>query len=134
MYIPTYLLPYSLNDFRSNSWFSFNIEFYKPGNGVFMEQWFFTSHISIHDMNGPPFSDDCPQYAKNLDNFEFYQAYSKMQNIIARAYFVPNQTGNHRFFAICDDNCVLDIIFPQYNVTRSLLTTESWVPDDWAYR
>ena len=99
-----------------------------------MEQWFFSSTISINKMDEPPFSDDCPPFARNLDNFEFRQAYSKYQNIIARAYFTSSQTGNHVFFAICDDNCALELYFPQYGVNRILLTIESYVRDDWTYR
>ena len=115
-------------------YFPFNLEFYKPGNGVFMEQWLFDNPISVHKMDEPPFSDDCPPFSKNLDNFEFRKDTSKKQNIIARAYFTSNQTGNHIFFAICDDHCILELYLPHYGVNRTLISIESYLPDDWTRR
>ena len=99
-----------------------------------MEKWLFDSVVSTRAMNEPPFTDNCPPFAENLDNFEYRRAYSKKQNIIARTYFTSTQTGNHIFFAICDDTCILEINLPQYGTKKTLITIDRWVADDWTKR
>ena len=99
-----------------------------------MEQWLFDSAVRPHAMNEPPFTDDCPPFAENLNDFEYKRAYSKEQNIIARAYFTSTQTGNHIFFAICDDTCILEINLPQYGINKTLITSNTYVADNWANR
>ena len=85
-------------------------------------------------MNEAPFSDDCPPNAWNYDNFEYKTNSARMRSIIARAYFVSKQTGSHHFFAICDDECALEIKLPQYNVTKTLLMINRYVAHDWTAR
>ena len=109
-------------------------DFYKPDNGVLLEQWLVTKAYKIDQMEKPPFSDDCPKFAINLDNFEFRQAYSSHQNIIASTYFVSKQTGLHKFFAICDDFCSLEIHLPQYAITKELIKIPQWHSDNWDNR
>eukprot|EP00112_Aurelia_sp_Birch-Aquarium-sp1_P014538 Seg3148.1 transcript_id=Seg3148.1/GoldUCD/mRNA.D3Y31 product="Netrin receptor DCC" protein_id=Seg3148.1/GoldUCD/D3Y31 len=111
--------------------------FYQPGHGVVLDWWltnhtwnsYNTSHLEKLVNENKDFKK-CPLFAANADSFEHtFTDKGRLQYGRYRAYFIAPQTGYHRFFAVFNSRCTVDITRP-YDTLRGIDSTTA-TEDDW---
>lgn len=91
----------------------FHAEFYQYGPGVSKEWWLTERSGNVHDfdeLNKIADYPNCPTYVENSYTFE-HRLYvrSKRQYGRFRSYFIAQQTGKHKFFALVNNKCDVHI-------------------------
>ncbi len=105
---------------------------YQPGAGIVIDAWRMSRAYSLQQFSEIPDYPHCPHVVQNSNTFE-YSALHRHQHIRARAYFVSTQTGEHKFFAICNNFAQLKIEHLP-NAWKTIIDIQSTTADNWSQR
>eukprot|EP00795_Rhopilema_esculentum_P013677 gene13677-4581_t len=98
--------------------------FLQPGHGIIKEIWYNTPELELDAYRKLKDFPACPHMVQNLDHFEDPMVYisAKQKFVIARykGYFVPSETGNHRFYAKCKGMCTFTIEAHPFDMRKIL--------------
>ena len=117
------------------------LDFYQPGHGILTEWWLtnhtwksYNSSYLLKLTRDNPDYKQCPLFTANADSFEHtFTDKGRLQYGRYRAYFIPLQTGEHRFFAICNSRCEIYLRRPPIG-SQKILYAENGTGDNWSER